>query len=265
MPELPEVETITRELSRAIVGKKLNKFSVFDTEKILRPRLALPRKIVSVRRRGKYIVCEMDGGSRCLIHLRMTGELLLGRQIARRKHERARFYFHDGSTLHFVDVRRFGTIGWRDGSQSLPRLGMEPLSKSFSAKKLGELLRGRKKAIKSALLDQQLIAGIGNIYADESLWTAKIHPLRKGSTLSGAEVVRLTASIKKILRRAIKKGGSTLRDYRRTDGRLGNYQNSRKAYAREGQLCFRCRAKIRRIKIGGRSSYFCPACQRLKP
>jgi formamidopyrimidine-DNA glycosylase len=262
MPELPEVETITRELSCVIVGKKLNKFSVFDAKKILRPRLALPQKIVSVRRHGKYIVCEMNDGSRCLIHLRMTGELLLGRQIARRKHERARFYFHDGSTLRFVDVRRFGTIRWLRRGDNLPALGLEPLSPEFTPRAFCEVLRKTSRPIKSILLDQRFVAGIGNIYADESLWMAKIHPRRNGNGLSGAEARRLVRAIKKVLRQAIKKGGFTLRDYRRIDGRLGSYQNSRKAYAREGELCFRCGAKIKRIKVSDRSSYFCPACQR---
>ena len=278
MPELPEVEIITRELARALVGKKLSKFSVFDAEKISRPRLALPQRIISVRRHGKYIACDTDKGLRCLLHLRMTGKLLFKTRDKRtteqsklatgqtrdkkEKSNRAEFSFLDGSLLKFLDTRRFGTVEWLKKEQPLPQLGPEPLSRNFDARKLGELLHGRSRAIKSALLDQRLIAGLGNIYADESLWTAKIHPLRKSSTLKEAEIGRLTRSIKQVLRRAIKKGGFTLRDYRRIDGRLGSYQHSRKVYAREDEKCLRCRTKIRRIRISGRSSYFCPRCQK---
>ncbi len=269
MPELPEVETITRELSHILVGKKLIKFAVFDVKKIGKPRLpagrqgfVLPLEIVSVRRRGKFIILSFENGLRCIIHLRMTGQMRLGPE--RMPHERARFYFSDGSVLRFVDARRFGTIEWQTDAQSLPQPGVEPLSKDFNAKKLGELLYGRKKLIKSALLDQRLVAGLGNIYADESLWTAKIHPMRRSGALKSREIVRLVRSIKEILREAIKKGGFTLRDYRRTDGSSGYYQDSRKVYDREGEKCFRCCAKIKKIKIGGRSSYFCPKCQKEK-
>jgi formamidopyrimidine-DNA glycosylase len=273
MPELPEVETITRELSRALTGKKLRKFSVFDTEKIKKPRLNLPLTIVSAHRHGKFIVLDSDSGSRCLIHLRMTGELLFvtrkkatsDRDFSKQKHERARFHLSNGSILRFIDVRRFGTVEWLGRHSPLPRMGVEPLSRDFNPKKLEELLGGRKKAIKSALLDQRLIAGIGNIYADESLWMAGIHPMRRSGALEKPEIARLAASIGKVLREATKKGGSTLRDYRKTDGSRGDYQNYRKAYGREGEKCLRCGLKIKRIKVGGRSSYFCPACQRLKP
>ena len=287
MPELPEVETITRELSRVLVGKKLNKFSVFDTKKISRPRIPLPSRVLGVSRRGKYIIFDLDCGRQCLIHLRMTGGLLL--KMVRRgspraqqstratklvgvkqggksglspeKHERARFCFSGGSVLHFFDTRRFGTIDWPKHGV-LPNLGIEPFSKEFKAKTLAKLFRNSRRPIKNFLLDQKKIAGIGNIYADEALWLAKIHPKRRSGDLSAAEAEKLALAIKKILREAIKKGGFTLRDYRRTGGESGYYQHSRKVYDREGLPCLRCRAKIKRIKIGGRSSYFCPKCQK---
>jgi formamidopyrimidine-DNA glycosylase len=266
MPELPEVETIVRELSRKISGKTLCRFLVFDKKRIKEPKLSLPQKIKSVSRRGKYIVFIASDNLRCLIHLRMTGWFIFEKDAKDSpeflKHERAAFNFCDGSKLRFIDVRRFGTIIWQKGDRPLPRLGLEPLSRSFNAKVLSGMLHNGNKAIKSVLLDQQLIAGLGNIYADESLWAAKIHPLRKSGSLKKSEITRLTLSIKKILREAIKKGGFTLRDYRRPDGNSGFYQNSRKVYKREGKPCFRCGAKIRRIKIGSRSVHFCPVCQR---
>ncbi len=280
MPELPEVETIVRGLNRAITGKKLSRFLVFDKERLARPRLPLPQKIKSVQRHGKYIVCEAEKG-RCIIHLRMTGELLLkkrspapsrqaglvrGQQSKNeyRKHERARFHFRDGSILHFVDVRRFGTIEWSGANEPLPQLGLEPLSRDFSAASLAKVLRGKTQAVKSTLLDQKKIAGIGNIYADEALWAAKIHPKRRAGDLSVREVGALVHAVRGVLRRAIKMGGFTLRDYRHIDGHLGEYQNSRKVYDREDKPCLRCSVKIERIKLIGRSSYFCPKCQRAK-
>jgi formamidopyrimidine-DNA glycosylase len=267
MPELPEVEIIARELSRKIVGKELSKFSVFDAEKISRPRLGLPQTVLAVRRRGKYIVCEMDGGLRCLIHLRMTGELLFYAscsmlRTSKNRHERARFHFSDGSILSFADVRRFGTIYWIKNEDDIPRLGPEPLSAAFSARTLGDILKKSSRAIKSALLDQRLVSGIGNIYADEALWLARINPKRKSNSLAPEEIARLALSIKSVLREAIKKGGFTLRDYRRTDGSSGHYQNFRKVYKREGLPCFNCRRKIKREKLSGRSSYFCGRCQK---
>jgi formamidopyrimidine-DNA glycosylase len=267
MPELPEVEIITRELSRKIVGKKLSKFSVFDAKKILRPRLGLPQTILAVRRRGKYIVCETGGGLRCLIHLRMTGKLLFHAlcsmlRAPESRHERARFYFGDGSILSFVDIRRFGTIDWIKNEDDLPRLGLEPLSAAFSARTLGDIIKKSSRAIKSVLLDQRFVAGIGNIYADEALWLARINPKRKSNSLTPKETARLALSIKSVLREAIKKGGFTLRDYRRMDGSPGHYQNFRKVYNREGLLCFNCRRKIKKGKLSGRSTYFCERCQK---
>ncbi len=280
MPELPEVETIVRDLRREVLGKTLSNFLVFD-RKISWPRLALPLKIKEVARHGKYIVCGAGRGVNCLVHLRMTGELLLGQQsenINRQKHERARFIFSDGSHLRFLDQRRFGTVEWLEGGSALPSLGLDPLSSEFTAKNFYRALQSSSRAVKSLLLDQKAVSGIGNIYADESLWMAKIHPRRKSGKISLKEAEVLRDVIRAVLRKAIKKGGFTLRDYRRVDGRLGEYQNSRKAYDREGEDCLpralrfrsgqagsrglRCGAKIKKIKIGGRSSYFCPKCQK---
>lgn len=270
MPELPEVETIVRDLRRAIVGKTLANISVLD-EKLKKPGVRLPQKISAVRRHGKYIVLELVAGEKLILHLRMTGRLSFERRGANRKarivkskHKRATFLFSDGLILHFLDVRRFGTLDWQRNGGALPPLGIGPFSPHFAAKSIAELLGKTRRAIKSMLLDQKIISGIGNIYADESLWLAKINPKKKSGNLSAAEIGRLVFAVKRILREAIKKGGFTLRDYRRVDGSSGNYQNSRRVYGREGLPCKRCRARIKRRKVGGRSSYYCPKCQKLE-
>ena len=263
MPELPDVETIVRELNRKIAGKKLSRFLVFD-KKLKKPKIKFPSRILKIFRHGKHIVFELDRKKHCIIHLRMTGELIYEKKPLikpRQKNERAALYFSDRSVLHFFDTRRFGTINW-PGLGNLPRLGIEPFSREFNEKYLKEILKKSSQKTKSFLLDQKKIAGIGNIYADESLWKAKIHSERKASSLSDAETKKLVFAIKNILRYAIKMGGSTMRDYRRTGGESGYYQNSRMVYDREGLPCFRCRAKIKRIKVGGRSSYFCARCQK---
>lgn len=259
MPELPEVETIVRELRPAIRDRTLKRLRVLD-KRIGDLRLPLPLKIISVSRHGKYIVFRTKRG-KILLHLRMTGRLLLKKQQTKinEKHERTRFLFSNGLILKFLDPRRFGTIEWC--CEKLPELGLNPLSRDFNAESLQKILLSRSCALKSLLLDQKLIAGLGNIYADESLWAAKLNPRRKSDSLSEKEANRLAASIKKVLGEAIKKGGFTLRDYRKTSGRAGQYQLFRKVYGREGLICFRCRGRIIKIKIGGRSAHFCSQCQ----
>ncbi|MEK9179859.1 MAG: bifunctional DNA-formamidopyrimidine glycosylase/DNA-(apurinic or apyrimidinic site) lyase [Patescibacteria group bacterium] len=324
MPELPEVETIVRELDRKITGKKLSRFFVYD-KKLSKPPVKLPVRVSGVHRRGKYIVFDLrpvrgrdlperpfgraggsqrvpasngvDCGHHCVVHLRMTGQLFYEKFADKRglghgapsrtnaekiqsksasglrksaaKHERARFVFSDGSVLRFFDMRRFGTFMW-PRQDVLPQLGVEPLSGKFDADHLMKLLKTSGRPIKNFLLDQKNIAGIGNIYADEALWTAKINPKRKARSLNVREVRKLVCAVRKVLREAIKKGGFTLRDYRRTGGESGYYQHSRRVYDREGLACLpraesrghACGGKIRRIKLGGRSSYFCPKCQK---
>jgi len=261
MPELPEVETIVRELRKKISGKKLRTLLVFD-KRIDRLHLPLPLKIHSVDRHGKYIVIH-SGSGKILLHLRMSGRLHFSKTGAAEKtykSERAAFIFADGSVLRFFDPRRFGTLEWRKGD--LPEIGLNPLSSGFDREKFRDILYSRSRALKSLLLDQKLVAGLGNIYADESLWYSKINPRRASDSLSSAEIQHLASSIKKVLREAIKRGGFTLRDYRKPSGKEGSYQKFRKAYGREGLPCFRCRSKIERVKTGGRSTYFCPRCQK---
>ncbi len=263
MPELPEVETTVRELRKKISGKKLRKLFIFD-RRLGRLRLPLPLTIHSVDRHGKYIVLHSDFG-KILLHLRMSGRLLLKREQSKisvlpEKHERARFVFSGGSVLRFFDPRRFGTLEWR--KDGLPEMGVNPMSSEFDQESFRDILHSRSRGLKALLLDQKLVAGLGNIYADESLWHAKVNPRRASDSLSRAEIQHLTASIKEVLREAIKRGGFTLRDYRKPSGGEGSYQKFRKVYDREGLPCSRCRSKIERVKIGGRSTYFCPRCQK---
>lgn len=264
MPELPEVETIARDLSKILAGREITGIFVFD-RKIKLPRIKFPVKIGAVSRHGKYVVLSASNGEKCLLHLRMTGELLFeGKRIEnrQRKHQKAVFVFKDGSALRFVDVRRFGTIEWLKRETELPRLGVDPFSGSFSPEKLAKLFKKSSRTIKSFLLDQQKISGLGNIYADESLWLSGINPTKRSSSLKNREIEALALAIGKVLREALKKRGSTLRDYRRPDGSSGGYQRVKKVYGREDEPCLRCGVKIKRIKVGGRSSYYCPSCQR---
>lgn len=259
MPELPEVETVVRELNKKISGRKLKQVEIFD-KKIKQLRLPLPMKILSADRHGKYIVLHSTKG-KILLHLRMSGRLKFAEKVqeAPEKYERARFYFNRGFALQFLDQRRFGTIEWTKG---LPKMGLNPLNKEFSAENFRELVRSRSRGIKTLIMDQKLIGGMGNIYADESLWFAKINPLRKSDSLSDKEILRLRQSIIRVLHAAIKKGGSTMRDYKKTGGESGSYQLFRKVYKREGLPCFRCGKKIVKIKSGGRGTHFCPVCQK---
>ncbi|MBI4085221.1 MAG: bifunctional DNA-formamidopyrimidine glycosylase/DNA-(apurinic or apyrimidinic site) lyase [Candidatus Liptonbacteria bacterium] len=260
MPELPEVETIIRELRAKISGKELRELFIFD-KRIGRLRVSLPLKITGVDRHGKFIVIHSSRG-KILLHLRMSGRLQFsekGKSKRSHKSERAIFVFGDGSVLKFFDPRRFGTIEWRKGK--LPELGLNPLGPEFTYKNFRDILHSRSRTIKNLLLDQKIVAGLGNIYVDESLWFAKINPRRKSDSFSDMEIKRLRTAIVQVLKEAIRRGGFTLRDYKKTTGKKGSYQLFRKAYSREGLPCSRCRSRIKRIKIGGRGTYFCPKCQ----
>lgn len=271
MPELPEVETVVRQLRRTLIGKTLRRFFIYD------PRLESPGTrrtlgITSVERLGKYIVLGTKTGSRCLIHLRMTGGLFFHKTARAREgrkrhpHLRARFLFSDGSDLRFVDARRFGTIQWfGQDNRWEPALGADPLSSTFNAAYLRTLGSGRSRAIKSLLLDQRCIAGIGNIYADEGLWLAGIHPQRPSNALNDTEWQNLAVALPGILQKGIRQGGFTLRDWRAPDGQRGRYQLARNVYGRADQPCRRCKTPIRKIRVASRGTHYCPRCQALKP
>ncbi len=272
MPELPEVETIVRNLRPALVGRKCVRVNVGPLP--LRQRWSrswnasiVGRRIREVRRRGKWIVVALDDDRYLVIHLGMTGQL----SVVLRKHPLAD-HTHltvdlDGGSrqLRFRDVRRFGSASLFGASRQLDRffhrarLGPEPFD--LDASYWRERLSGTKRFLKAVLLDQRVLAGVGNIYADESLFEARLHPGRRGRDVRPAEAEALRRAIVKVLRRAIDRNGSTIRDYVDGTGRKGGYQEEFRVYGRAGQPCRRCGTLIRQVRMAGRSTHFCPSCQ----
>ncbi len=270
MPELPEVETIVRELQPRLQGREVVQATVWDELLVRFPGISefqkrLLRRIDSVSRRGKYIVINMENRLTWLIHLRMTGKLLV-QQPDDTRHLRAKFCLDDGSGLWYVDMRRFGDMwGFYPGEDAclggFASLGPEPLESGFSAQWLQQQGVRRNIAIKSLLLDQKVVAGLGNIYADEALFVAGINPGMQASSLSQDQYVALTGAIKDVITAAVEARGTTFRDYRTADGQSGSYQQRLLVYARKGQDCCRCGAALAGLRLGGRSTVFCPHCQ----
>lgn len=272
MPELPEVETFARTLSRRIAGKRLAACRlIFPPLMRAGSRRDLSgiigRRVERLGRRGKYLMIHLQGGLSLVFHLKMTGQFRFVPQRQKPdKHTRLVLTFR-GSTedLHFRDMRKFGclyalpTEGLTDVSP-VAGLGPEPLTLSFE--EFRRRIRGRTGRLKSLLLNQSFIAGIGNIYADEILFRSRLHPLRPASRLNAEELRRLWLSIKAVLNKAIERGGSSVRDYANAEGQRGRYQEVHRVYGRESLPCFRCGAPLKRMVIGGRSSFFCPRCQR---
>lgn len=270
MPELPEVQTVVDTLSRRVVGATITRVDLARGD-IVTPAgcdlcAALAgRRIVGVTRRAKRIVIELDDGNRFYVHLGMSGRLTVEpHRSPRAKHTHCVIEL-DGAEIHFRDPRRFGGIWWlaKADVDADDQLGPEPLT--LSTNELLRRLARTKRAIKNVLLDQRVIAGLGNIYADESLFEAGIHPLRRADRVTSDEVSRLNRAIKKTLRRAIRHKGSTLRDYRGADGRSGKFQQLHRVYDRKGKPCARCKTPVERIVLGGRSTHFCPVCQPKSP
>jgi formamidopyrimidine-DNA glycosylase len=274
MPELPEVETVRARIAPLLEGRRLERVEIFD------PRLTRPddpdgvaarlhgQRVASVGRRGKYVVVRFESGSVLLIHLRMTGTLIHAPDGADGldPHRRAVVTLDNGSDVVYRDVRRFGTWLVLEPEETEPylarRLGSEPLERRFTARTLADRLAGRRASIKAALLDQRTVAGIGNIYADEALWRARIHPLRPAGTLTAAEIRTLHRAIRRALDAGLARQGATLSDYRLPDGTRGSAQEEFKVYGREGKPCRRCRTPIAKTRTGGRGTWFCPGCQR---
>jgi formamidopyrimidine-DNA glycosylase len=274
MPELPEVETIRSSLAPALTGRRIERCEILD------PRLTRPEppelvasalegeKVADVRRRGKYLVVVFESGRHLLVHLRMTGNVLHPAPEGHRDdpHVRAVVRLDDASDVLYRDVRRFGTWdllepGELDGYFAARRLGVEPLGRSFTAERLARSLAGRRAPIKAALLDQRAAAGIGNIYADEALWYARLHPLLPAGDLDAGQVGSLREGIRKALRLGIRRQGATLRDYRGADGGRGRMQYEFRVYGREGEPCERCGAPIAKTRVAGRGTWYCPVCQ----
>lgn len=266
MPELPEVQTVVDTIAPTVVGRPIRRcrrsaFDILTPAGFDFPNAVLGRTIASISRRAKRIVFRLDDGNSFFIHLGMSGRLTIepnSNPVA--KHTHAVFEFAgEPFELRFVDPRRFGGIFWLGDSGVHDSVGPEPLT--IGVRTLHRRLLRTNRAIKSALLDQKLIAGLGNIYVDESLFAARIHPTRVASELSIDEVRRLSAAIKRTLRRAIAAGGSSLRDYVDGAGRRGTFQNAHRVFGRSGEPCRTCRTTIEKFTLGGRSTHACPACQ----
>ncbi len=269
MPELPEVETIRAQLAPRLEGRTLARVEILD------PRLTRPvdlfevveelegDRVASVDRRGKYLVLRLESGFALLVHLRMTGSF----GFAPTSHERAVLELDDGTRLAYRDVRRFGTWLVVEDAELEPYLaqknGVEPLGSRFTARWLAAKLAARRAPLKAVLLDQRVVAGLGNIYADEALWRARLNPLRPARSLSESETVRLVRAIRTALRTGITRQGSTLSTYAKPDGSSGSMQDEFKVYGRDGEPCRRCHARITKTRVGGRGTWFCPRCQPL--
>ena len=270
MPELPEVETVVRELRGVLPGRVITRASLTARDlyrKGSRRVSALAGvRVIDVQRRGKAIVVCCDPGDlRLVVHLGMTGQLLWvktapARRGAAHAHLHARWDFHDGSRLSYVDPRRFGFIFVGDATQADASLRIGPDPFEIGAGELALALRGRRAPIKSLLLDQRIISGLGNIYVDESLHAAGVHPLTTGDRAAAGAAGILEAA-RRILRRAIRSRGTTFRDYRRPDGSRGGFQRRLAVYGREGEPCPVCGRAIARIEVSQRGTHFCPGCQ----
>ncbi|MEA2063302.1 MAG: bifunctional DNA-formamidopyrimidine glycosylase/DNA-(apurinic or apyrimidinic site) lyase [Gemmatimonadota bacterium] len=277
MPELPEVETVVRQLAPFLMGRKVEGLEIFD------PKLDVPEKalvagrtVSGISRQGKQVVIRLIAGGRgrnsdhslwLCFHLRMTGRLVIeGRQTGRlkgvKKHLRARLVLEAGDSLGFYDLRRFGCLNlYRSLDQARPR-GLDPLSRFFTARRLGELIACSRQEIKPWLLRQDRLTGIGNIYASEILFAARIDPRRPAGLLTGEQIRCLHRSVRKVLRLAIEHCGTTFSDFQDTRGNSGSFQHLLAVYARQGQPCPRCGQPIVRIVQQQRSTFFSPGCQK---
>jgi formamidopyrimidine-DNA glycosylase len=281
MPELPEVETVARGLQKSIAGRRILSVVLGKTDFIDDP-LALEqhlpgRQIEAVERYGKFMLLRLSSASlptedaedgdaapaSLLVHLGMTGQLApcpAGQPCA--KHTHVWFRLDDGRELRYTDPRRFGRMAYLTGAllaDELTNFGADPLQ--VSVQEFAERIRARNARIKALLLDQTVLRGVGNIYADESLWRAKIHPAQRGARLSKKQAAMLHKVLQDVLQKAILARGSSISDFLDAEGQPGEYQRRHRAYGREGKRCFRCAATIRRVIVAGRSSYFCPKCQ----
>jgi formamidopyrimidine-DNA glycosylase len=268
LPELPEVETIKNELSPYLIGRRFANVTVHDAKPVKQPsvndfrRGLVGQSITDLERRGKYLILRLSGGNTLVIHLKMTGALLVNPDQT--DGARVIFNLDDGSQLVFTDRRRLGALWLVENEQTvLGKLGPEPLETEFTVETLAGRLHKRQAPIKAVLLDQAFIAGIGNMYADEALFAAKIHPLRPANSLSPQEIRNLHKAIVDVLESAIDSKGASIDTYKRPDGRLGTAHHNFRVAHRGGKPCPVCGTTIQRLAIRNRGSYFCPKCQKL--
>jgi formamidopyrimidine-DNA glycosylase len=273
VPELPEAETIVRGLRTVVLGERIRRVDVIHADILRQPKAEFVRgvkgrRIDGVGRRGKNVLIQLYGDRIIAVNLGMTGQLLpfpaLPRGEGRPGHPAVRFRFESGGLLVFDDTRRFGTVEvfteaeWQICSA---RMGPEPLDPEYRARDLFAALRRSRAPARSWLIDQKKIAGLGNIYANEALYLAAVHPQREARHVDYREAVALHRSVRRVLRDAIQAGGTTIRDYRNAEGGRGEYARRLYVYGRHGKPCLKCRARICRIVFGNRSAFYCPTCQ----
>jgi formamidopyrimidine-DNA glycosylase len=273
MPELPEVETVRAALAPVMTGRKLEAVEIHDTRLVrpYEPRAVADElegeRVAAVERRGKYLIFRFESGRSLLIHLRMTGSLrhVANGSSADDPYRRAVVKLDDGSDVTYRDVRRFGTWLLLEPGELQPylatRLGDEPFSADFTPSRFAARLATRRAPIKAALLDQRTLAGMGNIYVDEALWRARIHPFTPAGELTPQEVRRLRTAVRRALEAGIARQGATLRDYTKPDGGRGRMQEEFKVYGRGGEPCDRCGTPIEKTRVAGRGTWYCPHCQ----
>jgi formamidopyrimidine-DNA glycosylase len=289
MPELPEVETTVRGLQKRIIGKTISDFWSEHKKAIKNPKTfdsfkkgIIGEKIKEIKRIGKNIIIYLSSGKVLLIHQKMTGHLLVGKWelkkgkfFSKSKYFEDRynqyihhmFYFKDGAMMAFSDLRKFAKIELYAEKEfekaSVNSLGPDPFTEAFNVKYLKEAFSKKRSPIKKVLMEQEIIAGIGNIYSDEILWETKINPLKVASELTEENLKDIIKATRKILKKGIESGGDSFSDYRNVDGEKGSFENFKKAYQRQNQKCLRCKKdNIKKLKVGGRSAHFCPTCQK---
>lgn len=274
MPELPEVETVARALRPHLTGRRITRVEVFSPKmrEPLTPLLeaGLPgRTVVTVRRRGRYLLLDLDDGRTVLAHLGMSGVIRLeGAEVPRRKHEHVFLFFEEDLIFRFECPRRFSVLKIcspkcpGEDPPELATLGVEPLSEAFDAEYFFRRSRGRTGPLKVFLMNNEIVTGVGNIYATEALFAAGLRPTRQAGSLSRKECGMLVTAVRQVLRNAIAAGGTTIHDYRHVDGSEGKFEQELRVYGRAGQPCEVCGTPIRTVRLGGRSSAFCPHCQK---
>ena len=273
MPEMPEVETVRRGLMNIAAGRKIQGIDVYygktvenDIEEFRQALIG--QTIERIDRRGKYLLFRFTNNLTMVSHLRMEGKYFFyPDEVPLRKHAHVFFHFTDGSTLVYEDVRKFGTMEviipeLVDSYFLAKKIGPEPTEADFKEPAFQAALKQSKKPIKSALLDQKLVAGLGNIYVDEVLYRAKVHPARLGQSLTAREATAIRKETIAVLAQAVEKGGSTIRSYSNAFGEDGTMQEEHQVYGKTGQPCLRCGTPIEKIQLGGRGTHFCPHCQK---